>query len=104
MRPWEKRKEADVVAPGASDRGNKVGLDGERLQGRGAGFFHALPACLPTHLGRCDSGTLVLAGGPARLLGKYLGRYPGTRRGRGCPFRCERLQRHQISYRKRPTT
>lgn len=38
------------------------------------------------------------------LPDSWAGRSTGTRRDRSCPFCCERLQRYQISYRKRPTT
>lgn len=81
-----KRKEADVVTSCASDRGSKVELDRERLQGRGAGFFHAMPACPPTHLGRWDSGTLVPAGWVCQTPGQGRagqGRQVGTQAGAG---------------------
>lgn len=54
----EKRKEADVVTSGASDRGSKVGLDGE-VAGQGRWF-------LPSN-----------ASMPARPSGQVGPRYPG---------------------------
>lgn len=72
----KKRKEADVVAPGASDRGSRVGLDGE-VQGSGAGLFHAMPACPPAH--------------PLWAGGTQVSRYPDPC-GVGLPDSCAAVQ------------